>query len=113
MTTAVEALSGAPIPRSVRDESGRELSLRDLSALDRLRLFKAVGPSLSQNTAYLGMAMLAMSVTAVDGVPIPAATTEAQIEAIVAKLGDSGIAAVADALAGVDEQVMDGTHLGN
>jgi hypothetical protein len=80
----------------VRDPEGRELSVRRLTALDRLRLFKAVGPDLSQNAPYLGMAMLAVAVTAIDGVPVPAPVTEAQLEALVLRLGDGGIAAVAE-----------------
>ena len=79
-----------------RDSLGRELTFKRLNALDRLRLFKALGPALSQNSAYLGMAMLAATVTVIDGIPVPASSTEAHIEALVAKLGDPGIAAAAD-----------------
>ena len=74
------------------------LTIRRMAALDRLRLFKAVGPSLAHNAPYLGMAMLASSVTAIDDVPVPVPTTELQLEALIGKLGDSGIAAVASAL---------------
>ncbi len=81
-----------------RDAEGRELSLRRPDALDRLRLFKALGAELSLNTPYLGMALLAFSVTAIDGVPVPPPTTESQLEALVRRLGDGGISAVADVL---------------
>ena len=47
---------------------------------------------LAQNQPWLGMAVLACSVTAIDDVPVPAPTTEQQIEAMVARLGDAGIA---------------------
>ena len=83
----------------VRDAEGRVLEVRRMNALDRLRLFKAVGPTLAQNAPYLGMAMLASSVVSVDGVPVPVPATEPQIEALIARLGDPGIAAAADALA--------------
>ena len=82
----------------VTDGHGRRLNLRRLTALDRLRLFKAAGPMLSQNDRWLGMAMLAVSVSAIDDIPIPQPGTEQQIEALVHRLGDSGIAAVATAL---------------
>ncbi len=81
-----------------RDAEGRELSLRRPDALDRLRLFKALGAELSLNAPYLGVALLAASVTAIDGVPVPAPTSESQLEALVRRLGDDGIDAVADAL---------------
>ena len=48
--------------QSVTDSDGRRLTLRRLTALDRLRLFKAAGPVLAQNQPWLGMALLACSV---------------------------------------------------
>jgi len=80
------------------DTRGRRLSLRRLSALDKLRMFKAAGPVLSDNRAWLGMALLACSVTAIDDVPVPLPANEGQIEAMVQRLGDAGIAAIGDAL---------------
>jgi hypothetical protein len=44
------------------------------------------------------MAMLAYSVVAIDGVPVPSPTNEQQIESLVSRLGDAGIAAAALAL---------------
>ena len=82
-----------------------------MGALDRLRLFKAIGPMLAQNPPYLGMAMLASSVTAIDDVPVPAPATEAQIEALISRLGDTGIAAVADAFRPEVEQGGDAEDL--
>jgi hypothetical protein len=70
-----------------------------MTSLDKLRLFKAAGPVLAQNQPWLGMAVLACSVAEIDNVPIPPAITEQQIESMVARLGDLGIAAIADALA--------------
>lgn len=83
----------------VVDAGGRSLEFRRPGALDRLRLFKALGPVLSGNDRYVGYAMLAYCVTAVDGVPQPSAASEAQIEALVARLGDAGLAAVGEGLA--------------
>lgn len=80
------------------DLQGRKLSLRRLDALDKLRLFKAVGSTLAQNEPYLGMALLACSVTAIDDVPCPMPVNEVQIEHLVQRLGEQGLAAVAQAL---------------
>ena len=82
----------------VTDATGRTLHVRRLNALDKLRLFKAVGPTLAQNGPYLGMAVLACAVTEVDGVPMPVPASEAQIEAAIARLGDAGIEATSTAL---------------
>jgi hypothetical protein len=80
------------------DAKGRRLSLRRLTALDTLRLFKAAGPILAQNEPWLSMAGLAFSVLEIDGVPVPAPTTEAQIEGLIDRLGDEGLAAVASVI---------------
>ncbi len=112
-TPSVQIVSAAMLPLVVRDADGRELVLRRLTALDRLRLFKAIGPVLSQNNLYLGMATLAASVTSVDSVPVPAPTTEGQIEALVARLGDVGIAAVAAAFSAEAVPVMGSAEQGN
>jgi len=83
----------------VTDAAGRKLMVRRPGALDRLRLFKAVGPALANNERYVGYAMLAMCVSAIDGVPQPAPMTEGQLEALVHRLGDAGMIAVGQGLA--------------
>jgi hypothetical protein len=113
MGASAQIVGSAMAPLVVRDAEGRELVLRRLTALDRLRLFKAIGPVQSQNNLYLGMATLAAAVTAIDQVPVPPPATEAQIESLVARLGDSGIAAVADALANHVQPVMGSAEQGN
>ena len=95
---AARLIAAAEAARDVVDAQGRSLQLRRLTALDKLRLFKAAGPALAQNQPWLGMAMLACSVVAIDEVPVPPAVNEGQIEALVQLLGDTGIAAVAAAL---------------
>ena len=83
---------------SVTDAQGRRITLRRLTALDKLRLFKAAGPELAMNQLWLGIAMLAASVSAMDDVPVPPPTNEQQIESLVSRLGETGLEAVADAL---------------
>ena len=84
------------------DSKGRQLMLRRLTALDTLRLFKAAGPVLAQNEPWLSMAGLAFSVLEIDGVPVPPPTTESQVETLIDRLGEEGLAAIADAIK--DEQ---------
>jgi hypothetical protein len=80
------------------DANGRRLVLRRLTALDTLRLFKAAGPVLAQNEPWLSMAGLAFSVLEIDAVPVPPPATEAQIESLIERLGDEGLAAIADTI---------------
>ena len=84
------------------DKAGRNLVVRKLNALDKLRLLKAAGALLSENQAWLGVAMLAASVIEIDGVPVPMPVTEQQIEALVGRLGDPGLDGVAAALAAAE-----------
>lgn len=100
MTPSATIIAAASASHTVADSDGRRLSLRRLTALDKLRLFKAAGPVLAQNQPWLGMAMLACSVSAIDDVPVPPPASEQQIEALVSRLGDNGIAAAATALGG-------------
>ena len=99
MTPTQSFVAAAQDVRDVTDISGRVLTVRRPSTLDRLHLFKAVGPSLSNNDRYLGMAMLAFAVTAIDGVPLPRPATEQQIEAAIERLGNAGLDAIAGSLA--------------
>ena len=82
----------------VTDSLGRVLTIHQITALDRLRLFKAVPPHLAYNDRYLGQACLTFAVSAIDGVPLPQPATEAQIEAATIRLGNAGIDAIGNAL---------------
>lgn len=86
----------------VTDSGGRVLRVRRPGALDRLRLFKAVGPGLASNERYVGYAMLAMCVSSIDGIPQPAPTNEGQLEALVQRLGDPGMVAIGQELANAE-----------
>lgn len=98
MTPSATIIADAEQTRTVMDQAGRSIAVRRLNALDKLRLFKAAGPVLAQNHPWLGMALLAYSVVSIDAVPYPAPFNEQQIEAMISRLGDGGIAAVATAL---------------
>ena len=99
MTPTESILAAAGAMTTVRDATGRTIMIRRLTALDTLRLFKAAGPALAMNQPWLSMAILAMSVTEIDGVPVPVPVSEAQIESLVDRLGEAGMDAIADATA--------------
>jgi hypothetical protein len=97
-TPTAQILSIANKTIQTTDTCGRQITIRRINALDRLRLLKASGPDLSQNDAWLNMAALALSVVEINGTPRVTPANERQIEAAVAELGDSGLEAVAAAL---------------
>jgi hypothetical protein len=100
MTPSQSIVRDAVATLTAVDAKGRQLLLRRLTALDTLRLFKAAGPTLAENEPWLSMAGLAFAVLALDGVPVPAPMTEAQIEGLIDRLGDEGLAAIAATISG-------------
>lgn len=82
----------------VKDARGRTLEIRRPGALDRLRLFKALGPALSGNNQYFCYAMLAMCVVAIDEVPVPQPSSEGLMEGLIGRLGDEGLIAIGQGL---------------
>ncbi len=101
LTPTQRIVAEAGTALTVTDAKGHTVQFRRPGALDRLRLFKALGPELSGNDRYVGYAMLAFCVVAIDDVPVPvpAPASEAQVEALVARLGDAGLVAVGQGLA--------------
>ncbi len=82
---------------SVIDASGRDIQLRRIGVLEQLRLYKALGPQLSMNDAYMSMVFLASSAAMIDGVPVPFPNGEAGLETLLERLGDEGMTALASA----------------
>ena len=97
MTASATILQAAAACESVMDVEGRRITVRRLTAVDKLRLFKAAGPVLAHNEPWLGMAILACSVTAINDIPVPMPANEQQIEGLIARLGDAGLSAVSTA----------------
>jgi hypothetical protein len=78
----------------VTDKAGRKIQLRHMGVLEQLRLYKALGPSLSVNDPYFDLAFIAASVSMIDDVPVPFPTSEANVEAVLERLGTGGVVAV-------------------
>ena len=113
LTPSQVIVGAAAMTRTVTDADGRLLTIRSPSTLDRLRLFKAVGAQLCNNERYLGVAMLAFVVSAIDGVPVPQPTNEQQIESAINRLGDVAIAAIGAALDPSDTEGLATADQGN
>jgi hypothetical protein len=86
--------------QTITDRAGRVIELRRMGVVEQLRLFKILGPELSENRAYYGLAKMAAAVRLIDGVPMPFPGSEAGVEAALERLGDDGVEVVAEALSG-------------
>ncbi len=75
------------------DASGRQLTLRMLSARERFELFKAIPNEQQGNLSWMGWTLAACSVRAINDVPVPMPTSEKEIAALVSQLDDDGIEA--------------------
>jgi len=105
MTPTDNVLNAANQCFTATASDGRVVVARKLTALDKLRVLKAAGPVLADNQAWLGVAMLAASVSEIDGIPVPRPVSEQQIEALVGRLGDPGLDAAASALSATDTPI--------
>jgi hypothetical protein len=82
------------------DARGRVLAVGTIGPRQRLLLFKAIGPVNSKNDPYVGTVSLAYAVISIDGDPVSRPMNEIQVEALVERLGDDGIDAVAKVMLG-------------
>ena len=95
------------------DARGRVITFKPFNALERIKFFEAVGAENSRNQEYVGLAALAAVVRAIDGEAIPRPATKAQIEALVSRLDDDGLTAVARELQAQSEQDEPGDPVKN
>lgn len=82
----------------VTDQSGRQLAVKELSALDQLDLTEACDVKADTNRYYF-MAVLAATVRAINGDALAFPRTNQQLRSHIAQVGNEGINAVGDWLA--------------
>ena len=95
---------------SVVDGNGRSIKMKRLSALDRMRLFAAVGSENSANNAFMSYASTAACATEIDGAAVAFPSNRLQLDALVARLDEAGLEAIVEALVRLHpeaESIMD------
>jgi hypothetical protein len=83
---------------TVTDSRGRKIEVRKVKTLDRMRLLELVGPELSANDRYVGLAALAYGVISIDGDAVPRPASKLALEALLDRLDDDGFNAVAQGI---------------
>lgn len=112
----VKMNKGAPTPTQqmtedanrahvVVDSKGRRITLQKPGLLAQFRLVKIVGGDTAMNRVYMGMLLPVTFVVAIDDSPVPAPTTQAQLDALIQRLDEHGLSACA---AGLQEHWGDG-----
>jgi hypothetical protein len=92
-----------PVSITVTDSRGRNIEVRKLRALDRMRFFQIIGSENATNPGYIGIGIFAYAVTSIDGAPVPTAGSRMALEGIVSMLDDDGVNAIS---AGFREHFM-------
>lgn len=82
----------------ITDARGRSLEVQKLSRREIMRLMRQWGAA-SNVEMWVGNALIAANARSIDGVPVPMPNTIDQAEALVDRLDDPGLTAVAEWLA--------------
>lgn len=90
-----QLVSKAQASVDVTDARGRVITLRKPGALAQYRLVEALGTS-AENNVYVSMVLPMIYVAAIEGDAIPPFPSKLQIEALIQRLDEEGIAAVLD-----------------
>ncbi len=83
----------------VTDSHDRKITLKRPNVLAQYRLVDALSDS-AENRVYLGMCVPLLYVAEIDGAPIAQPTSKLQIEALIQRLDEHGLAAIT---AGIEE----------
>jgi len=86
-------------PNEVIDASGRRLVLRELSLLEEVDLYSAVGSQDVDNKGVMSVALLVSRVVSIDGSPVKVPTTGGELRALIKRVGREGVTAIQKAMA--------------
>ena len=96
MTPSQSIVAAAPtsVIHEITDSRGRILRWKLPTFLEQVRMIRAIGAEQSSNQVYVQMVTIACSIVSIDGAPQPKPTNEVQIDGIIERLGDEGVAAI-------------------
>lgn len=93
-TPTQELVKAATRSEVLTDENGRRILVRKPSVLAQFRIVQAVGPELAENQTYMAMVNPLIYVGAIDDDPVPLPASLNEVEALITRLGEEGLAAV-------------------
>lgn len=94
---SAQVVSKALAEVQVTDSAGRVFTLRKPGLLAQYRLVEVAGDS-AKNEVYLGMIRPLIYITAIDGDPVIQPINKMQLEALITRIEDHGLAAVMDGI---------------
>jgi hypothetical protein len=81
-------------PVQITSDEGHVLTLQRPELLGEYDFVEAVGPELSKNQTWLGMAMPLIFVCAIDGKPVAKPRSLREVKALITRLGHDGMTAL-------------------
>ena len=97
-TRSQEIIAEAAKTVTVKDARGRAIEVRRPNNVTRRNARKAMSAESQTKMALMAEAMLAFLVVSIEGAPVLPPDNETKVEALQDRLGDEGLAAIADAL---------------
>lgn len=88
---------------TITDARGRSLEVQRMTKRVQMRMMRQWGAA-SNVQMWVGNALIACHVKTIDGIPVPPPLTIDQVEALVDRLDDDGVNAVAEWLNGVNAE---------
>jgi hypothetical protein len=80
-------------------EDGRQIIVRRMGPMDRMRMCSIIGAENSKNEIYLSMAVPAYCAAQIDGDNVPRPQTVLALEAVAERLGDAALLQITLAIA--------------
>lgn len=93
-TPAQQLIAKANAESSVTDATGRVIKLKKPGVLAQYRLVEIVGAEAAKNDVYMSMVLPLIFVTEIDDKPLLQPRTKAEVDALIQRLDEDGIAAV-------------------
>lgn len=92
-TPSQQVIHNAMAETNVKDARGRTITLRKPGILAQYRMVEMMGES-AKNDVYMDMVLPVLFVTAIDGEPVVQPAKKSEVEALIQRLDEDGIAAV-------------------
>jgi len=92
-TPTAQVIAKAAAAVTITDARGRSITLKKPGVLAQFRLIEALGDT-AKNEVYVRMVMPLIYVAEVDGDPVPPPVRKSEVEALIQRMDEDGIAAV-------------------
>lgn len=93
-TPSAAVVKNANTEHTVVDSRGRSITLKKPGVLAQFKIVEILGGETASNTVFMGMVFPTLYVSAIDGDPISRPTKRAELDALIQRLDEEGVAAI-------------------